>query len=121
MTGHGEALRTASEKDDLLVFHMQHEPLEAELSPQDRAMLTYAIKLNATPMAIAAADVQALRDAGFDERAVVDIVLIVAKYNFMNRLADGLGVAISPGLLKARERGEQRARALLAQPVSPRP
>ncbi len=118
MVHHGEALRSVTDKDDLLVYHMQHEPLRAELDAQDRTMLHYAVKLNAAPAAIRAADVEALREAGFDDRAVVDIVLVVAKYNFMNRLANGLGVETSKGFLKAKQRADERVEATL-RPVPP--
>lgn len=118
MVHHGEALRSVTEKDDLLVYHMQHEPLQAELDGQDRAMLHYAVKLNTAPAAVTPADVRELREAGFDERAVVDIVLVVAKYNFMNRLANGLGVVTSEGFLKAKQRADARVEAQ-AQPVPP--
>ena len=121
MVHHGEALRSVTEKDDLLVYHMQHEPLEAELDGQDQAMLRYAIKLNATPAAITSEDVLALREAGFDDRAVVDIVLVVAKYNFMNRLANGLGVETSPGFLQAKRRADERVEAQLRPTPSPKP
>ena len=118
MVSHGEALRSVTAKDDLLVYHMQHEPMQAELDGQDQAMLHYAVKLNTAPATIAATDVQDLREAGFDDRAVVDIVLVVAKYNFMNRLANGLGVELSQGLLKAKQRADERVEASL-QPTPP--
>ncbi len=41
-------------------------------------------------------DVNALRAVGFDDRAVHDIVMVVACFAFMNRLADGTGVTVPP-------------------------
>jgi len=64
------------------------------LAPADRAMLDYVLKLTATPDAMTAADVDALRHAGFDDRAIHDICSITAYYAFVNRIADGLGVEL---------------------------
>ena len=43
---------------------------------------------------VAAADVEALRAAGFDDRAIHDICAIAAYFAFVNRLAEGLGVEL---------------------------
>ena len=39
-------------------------------------------------------DVQRLRDVGFDDTAILDICQVVSYYNYVNRLADGLGVEL---------------------------
>lgn len=41
-------------------------------------------------------DLEFLQQYGFSEENVVDIVLITCVFNFMNRLADGLGVELDP-------------------------
>ena len=64
----------------------------ADLTPADRVMLDYALKLTRTPAEMTAADVESLRRAGFDDRAIHDICAITAYYAFVNRIADGLGV-----------------------------
>lgn len=63
-------------------------------SPADRAMLDYAAKLTRKPGEMTAQDVEKLRQAGFDDRAIHDICAITAYYAFVNRLADGLGVEL---------------------------
>lgn len=60
-------------------------------------MLDYAVKLTRDPGSIGVADAQALRKAGFDDRCILDICQIVAYYNYVNRLADGLGVELEEG------------------------
>ena len=55
-------------------------------------MLTYAVKLTQAPGEMAAADVEALRAAGFSDRDVLDIAEVTAYYAYANRIADGLGV-----------------------------
>ena len=67
-----------------------------ELSAADRAMLEYAVKLTSTPKAIGSSDIAELREAGFDDRAIHDICAITAYFNFVNRVASGLGVELEP-------------------------
>ena len=43
---------------------------------------------------MAAGDVAALRRCGFDDRAIHDLCAVVAYFNFVNRMADGLGVEL---------------------------
>ena len=57
-------------------------------------MLDYAVKLTRQPQEITAADVQSLREAGFEDRAIHDICAITAYFGFVNRIADGLGVEL---------------------------
>jgi len=57
-------------------------------------MLAYADKLTRTPWAMVEADVAALRNAGFDDRAILDINQVTGYYAYVNRMADGLGVAL---------------------------
>ena len=57
-------------------------------------MLDYAVKLTRDPGGMTAADVVSLRAAGFGDRAVLDICQVVSYYNYVNRLADGLGVEL---------------------------
>jgi NAD(P)H-hydrate epimerase len=65
-----------------------------ELEPRLRALLAYALKLTRTPATIARQDVEALRAHGLDDRAIVDANQVVAYYNYVNRVADGLGVEL---------------------------
>ena len=60
-------------------------------------MLDYAVKLTRDPGAMTPADAEALRTAAFDDRAILDICQIVSYYNYVNRLADGLGVELEAG------------------------
>jgi len=80
--------------DETLVGQIKEDYTQANLDPADRAMLDYAAKLTRTPAAIREADVQALREAGFNDRAILDIAQITAYFAFVTRLADGLGVTL---------------------------
>ena len=64
------------------------------LAPADRAMLDYALKLTHTPADVSGSDIEHLRRAGFDDRAIHDICAITAYFAFVNRIADGLGVEL---------------------------
>jgi uncharacterized peroxidase-related enzyme len=70
----------------------------AGLSEAERTMLNYAEKLTRSPGEMKAKDVEALRAAGWSDRAVSDIVQVVAYFNYINRIADGLGVELEPGM-----------------------
>ncbi len=74
-------------------------------------MLDYARKLNATPGQVNGADLEPLRAAGFDDQGVMDIVMMVALFNFMNRASDGLGAQPEAAMEQSRARGEKRALA----------
>ncbi len=69
---------------------------QAVLSPADRGMLEFCDKLTRTPAAVGEADVEALRELGFDDAAIHDIVQVTALFNYYDRLADGLGIDAEP-------------------------
>ncbi len=71
---------------------MRRDYREADLSPADRAMLDFAVRLTAHPARMTPDDLRRLRDAGFDDRAILQITLIAAWFNYINRVADALGV-----------------------------
>jgi uncharacterized peroxidase-related enzyme len=64
----------------------------------ERQMLHFAIKLTKTPNLMTVNDVTALRAVGWNDRAILDINLITAYFNFVNRLAAGLGVELENSL-----------------------
>lgn len=81
---------------DRLVEALSEDYTGADLSPVDRAMLDYSVKLTLTPGAMNAEDVARLREHGFDDRAIHDVCAIAAYFGFVNRMADGLGVELEP-------------------------
>ncbi|HLJ56639.1 MAG TPA: hypothetical protein VKT77_16490 [Chthonomonadaceae bacterium] len=64
----------------------------ADLNEADRTMLEYVDTLTRRPVDIQRADVERLRVAGFDDTAILQINLIASWFNYINRVADGLGV-----------------------------
>lgn len=65
-----------------------------------------AEKLSATPTKMVEADWKPLRELGFDDRACLEVAHIVGIFNYLTRLADGLGLQIDPQTLRAGETGE---------------
>ena len=57
-------------------------------------MLGYAVKLSLEPWNMEEADVQELRNAGFSNAGILNIVHVTGYYSYVNRLADGLGVEL---------------------------
>lgn len=64
----------------------------AKLDEADRALCAYAEKLTLRPTAMDETDVQQLRSAGWDDRSIHDATQIIGFFNYINRVADGLGV-----------------------------
>ena len=65
-----------------------------ELPDVDRTILDYAVKLTRSPGDITPEDVVPLRTHGLDDVAIHDLVSVTAYFAFVNRIADGLGVAL---------------------------
>lgn len=57
-------------------------------------MLTFVDKLTRSPGSMVRADVEGLREVGFDDRDILHIVEVAAYYAYVNRIADGLGVEL---------------------------
>lgn len=71
---------------------LRQDHTRADLSADDRAMLDYAAKLTRHADRVTREDLDALRRVGFDDRAILQINLIASWFNYINRVADGLGV-----------------------------
>ena len=78
--------------DDDLVRAIRTDYTRADLSDQDRAMLDYAAQLTRDATRLGPADLDRLRRVGFDDRAILQITLIASWFNYINRVADALGV-----------------------------
>jgi len=72
-------------------------PDRVELPERERAMVDWALKLTRTPARMTREDLEPLRRHGLDDRAILDLAMIVGYYAYVNRLADGLGVQLEPG------------------------
>ena len=61
-----------------------------------RALCDYAVKLTRTPAQMGAADVDGLRAHGWDDAAIHDAIQVIAYFNYINRIAEGVGVEPEP-------------------------
>ena len=71
---------------------MQDDYRTAPVSEQDRAMLDYVSKLTRDATRISPEDHARLRSVGFDDKGILQITLIASWFNYINRVADALGV-----------------------------
>ncbi len=100
---HGGFLRQHS--DDLeFARHIMHDYTKADLDLETRGMLDFATKLTREPTNMSEADVSGLRALGLSDEQILSVVLITCTFNFMTRLADGLGVQVPEGRQEAHER-----------------
>jgi uncharacterized peroxidase-related enzyme len=75
-----------------LVADLQRDYRTAQISEQDRVMLDFVTQLTRDATRITKADHEKLRGVGFDDRGILQITLIAAWFNYINRVADALGV-----------------------------
>jgi uncharacterized peroxidase-related enzyme len=77
---------------DAFVHAVARDWRTAPLMPADRALCAFAARLTHHPHAMSPADLDALRAHGLDDRAIHDAVQVIGYFNYINRVADGLGV-----------------------------
>ncbi|MDQ3963316.1 MAG: peroxidase [Actinomycetota bacterium] len=92
MVQHGAALTRESGDASLAeaVASGRFERLEERMA----ALCRYAVKLTTAPHAMEHGDVEELRRAGLDDRGIVDANQVVSYFNYVNRVADGLGIEL---------------------------
>lgn len=61
-------------------------------------MLEYSEKLTVSPASVSETDITSLREAGFTDRDILDICEVASYFAYVNRIADGLGVALETWL-----------------------
>ena len=75
-----------------LAAAIRHDYRTAPVSEQDRVMLDYAVRISRDATEVQPRDHEALRAAGFDDVGILQITLIASWFNYINRVADALGV-----------------------------
>jgi hypothetical protein len=78
--------------DENLVASLRDDYAHAPISRQDRAMLDYVAQLTRDATRLTPQDHDKLRAVGFDDTAILQITLIASWFNYINRVADALGV-----------------------------
>jgi uncharacterized peroxidase-related enzyme len=64
----------------------------AGLDPPNLALVEFAVKLTLEPAKVTRADTDRLREAGFDDVGISSCVQVVSYFNYINRIAEGLGI-----------------------------
>jgi uncharacterized peroxidase-related enzyme len=95
IVSHSAALRKLTD-DPILVEQLQTNHAYAKVEPKERAMLDFALKLTERSSTCTEADIDTLRDAGWNDEEIMDIAEVAAMFNFTNRLASGLGWRPNP-------------------------
>jgi uncharacterized peroxidase-related enzyme len=78
--------------DKALVEALENDYATAPITPQERVMLDYVVKLTCDATKVWKDDIEGLRAAGFDDQGILQITLIASWFNYINRVADALGV-----------------------------
>ena len=91
MVSHAEFLRKVT-LDDGLVEALRTDWRSAPITDAERVMVEYVVQLTEDATRIAPAHHERLRAAGFDDRGILQITLIASWFNYINRVADALGV-----------------------------
>lgn len=90
--------------DEALLQSLADDPQAAPVDEKLKPVLAYVRKLTLSPARMVPADAEAVFDAGWDEAALHDAIMVCALFNFMNRVVEGHGLALEADALKTRGR-----------------
>jgi uncharacterized peroxidase-related enzyme len=82
--------------DEALVEAIRRDYRTAPIEERDRRMLDFVAELTRDATRITPAHHARLREVGFDDRGILQITLIASWFNYINRVADALGVGREP-------------------------
>ena len=82
--------------DEAFVKALVEDYENAPLTAQDRTMLDYVTVVTKDATRVTPAHHARLREVGFDDRGILQITLIASWFNYINRVADALGVGRGP-------------------------
>ena len=91
MVSHAEFLRKVT-LDDTLVDALRTDWRTAPISDAERVMIEYVVQITEDATRITPAHHDRLRAVGFDDQGILQITLIASFFNYINRVADALGV-----------------------------
>lgn len=97
---------TDDEAADSFVAQVATYWRKAPLTAADYTLCEYAEKLSLSPAQMTAEDISRLRDHGFDDWAIHDATQVIAYFNYINRVADGLDVALEEFVRPWEQMGE---------------
>lgn len=77
---------------DAFVHAVARDWTSAHLADADKALCQFAVKLTRSPANMSSSDLDELRNHGLDDRAIHDATQVIGYFNYINRVADALGV-----------------------------
>ena len=80
---------------------MKHNYLRAKLSPRQKALCKFAELVTRTPAAVRPQDLETLRKHKLNDRDILDAVEVISYFNYINRVADALGIDPEPEMQPA--------------------
>ena len=83
---------------------MKRDYRRARLTPRQKALARFAEKVTRNPASVRPRDLAALRRQGLSDRDILDAVQVISYFNYINRIADALGIDPEPEMLPARKR-----------------
>jgi uncharacterized peroxidase-related enzyme len=94
-------LRVENGRPELVEAIKEHRWREIDLSARERALCAIAEKLSGDPTRMVEADWEPLRRLGFDDTSCLEVAHIVGLFNYLTRLADGLGLQLDAATVDA--------------------
>ncbi|HEX5323045.1 MAG TPA: hypothetical protein VFW40_04610 [Capsulimonadaceae bacterium] len=91
MVSHAEFLRRVT-LDETFVEALKKDYKTAPITEQDRVMLDFVVKVTKDATKVIPEDLDKLRAVGFDDQGITQITLITSWFNYINRVADALGI-----------------------------
>jgi uncharacterized peroxidase-related enzyme len=84
--------------------HVKHDYNRANLSPRQKALCKFAEMVTRVPGALAPRHIETLRLRGLNDNEILDAVQVVSYFNYINRVADALGVDPEPEMQQSFEK-----------------
>ena len=99
MEAHGEDLRAAT-GDAKLAAQVKRDYRRARLTPRQKALGHFAVKVTRKPASVRPSNLAALRKHGLSDRDILDAVQVISYFNYINRVADSLGIDPEPEMVR---------------------
>ena len=107
MEAHGEDLR-AETGDAKLAEQVKRDYRRARLTPRQKALARFAEFVTRTPSKVRPRHLAELRKHGLNDRDILDAAQVIAYFNYINRIADTLGIDPEPEMVPALKRWKRR-------------
>ncbi|HKL75062.1 MAG TPA: peroxidase-related enzyme [Halanaerobiales bacterium] len=100
MNHHGAALQKLirdNKKAKKIFSEVIEDYNSANISKRERSMLCYAEKLTKKPNSVKKEDIKRLKEIGLSDKDILDLNQVVSYFNYVNRIAEGLGIDLEEG------------------------